>query len=69
MGCSSGRFSGGIVGDVMGVFIARFRCRLYSRMMGDHCETRRVVKSNLKGCKVIQLMKSVVFWDHGIYHF
>ena len=34
-----------------------------------HCETRRVVKSNLKGCKVIKLMKSVVFRDHGIYHF
>ena len=24
---------------------------------------------NLKGCKVIKLMKSVVFRDHGIYHF
>ena len=35
MGCSSGRFSGGTVGDVMGVFTARFCCRLYSRMMGD----------------------------------
>ena len=34
-----------------------------------HCETRRVVKSNLKGCKVIELMKSVVFQEHGIYHF
>ena len=33
------------------------------------CETRRVVKINLKGCKGVKLMESVVFWDHDIYYF
>ena len=33
------------------------------------CETRRVVKNNLKGCKGVKLMESVVFQDHDIYYF
>jgi len=28
-----------------------------------------VVKSNPKGFNVLKLMESVVFQDHGIYHF
>jgi len=35
----------------------------------EHCETRRVVKNNPKGCNVIILMEKVVFWNCGIYHF
>ena len=34
-----------------------------------HCETRRVVKSNCKGCNVRIPMESVVFWNYSIYHF
>ena len=37
-------------------------------MMAPHCETKRVVKSNLKGCKVLKLTESGVFQDSGIYH-
>ena len=33
------------------------------------CETRRVVKNNLKGCKGVKLMESVVFQDRDIYYF
>ena len=33
------------------------------------CETRWVVKSNPKGCRVPKLMESVVFQDFCIYHF
>ena len=32
------------------------------------CETRRVVKNNLKGCKGVKLMESVVFQDCDIYY-
>jgi hypothetical protein len=34
----------------------------------SHCETRRVVKINPKGCNAIKLMERVVFQNCSIYH-